>query len=472
VPALPRPLLLGGFAGSVLLAVGGTGAGSLPRPAPGSWAGVEVLASSAEGLSVLLCALGAVILLACWWRLRRVLDDVAPRAVLRAAGLWSVPLLVGPPLASRDVYAYAAQAAITARGFDPYVLGPIEGGGAFSAHVDEVWRGTPSPYGPAYLWPASLLLRLTGSSVVGTVLALRLLAVLGLALTAWALVRLARAHGVPEQRALWLGVLNPLGLLHGVAGAHNDVLMVGLMLAGVAVGLGAAGRAPLLVAAGALVTTGALVKAPAAAALPVLVLAVAGWRERARAGALVGGGAAVVALTVPWLTGLGWGWVGTVDTGRTLLSLFSPSTGLASLVGAAAEASGLVADAATVRDPLLSAAALLAVLVAGALLLLTPRLGPVRALGLALLAVVVLSPTVLPWYLLWGVVPLAAVVGRRWADALGAACGALCLATQPSGRSLVRPPLYGLPLLAAGAAAAVALRAQRVPTPVVHEEDP
>jgi hypothetical protein len=76
-----------------------------------------------------------------------------------------------------------------------------------------------------------------------------------------------------------------------------------------------------------------------------------------------------------------------------------------------------------------------------------------QGLGLALLAVVLLSPTVLPWYVLWAVVPLAAAAGARTAAALGAGCAVLCLTTWPSGRSVVRPPLHGVPTLVATAVA-------------------
>jgi hypothetical protein len=90
----------------------------------------------------------------------------------------------------------------------------------------------------------------------------RLLAVLGLLLAGWALHRLGR------ERALWLGVANPLVLLHLVGGMHNEALMLGLLLAGLAV-------RPLWLAA-VLVTLGALVKLPVLVALLPLVLA--RWR--------------------------------------------------------------------------------------------------------------------------------------------------------------------------------------------------
>ena len=71
---------------------------------------------------------------------------------------------------------------------------------------------------------------------------------------------------------------------------------------------------------------------------------------------------------------------------------------------------------------------------------------------------VALAPVVQPWYLLWGLVLLAAVGGERVVLALGALSVALCLSLLPNGKSLVRPPLYGLPVLAAAALATVEVR--------------
>lgn len=495
---LPRRLLLAGAAGSVLVAVGGVGAGALPRPDPDrGWLGITVLASTAttRSLSTALAVVGVVLLVGAWWRTRRVLDGLAPSALIRATAVWSLPLLVAPPMFSRDVYAYAGQALVAARSLDPYDAGPSAVGGDVAANVDDVWLDTPSPYGPAFLGPASLVLRGTGDDVVPAVLLLRLLAVLGLVLTAWALPRLARACGVPAQRALWLGLANPLGLLHGVAGAHNDALMVGLLVTGLALALRPPPRPPEaassdaspdegrdaprsgarhwgmtrpstptlaswqgLVAAGAVVALAGLVKAPALAALPFLVLAVPGVRARVRAGVALAAGAVATAIAVTLASGLGWGWLSTLTTGRERLSLFSPTTGLGVAVGQVLEAVGAVDDAADAREAVLAIGVLAALAVSAGLLLRVPRLGAVQALGLALLVVVVLSPTVQAWYVLWGVVLLAAVVGPRTAAALGAACLVLCLTVWPGGRSVVRPPLYGVPLVAAAVAAAVVWR--------------
>ena len=122
-----------------------------------------------------------------------------------------------------------------ASGVDPYVWGPGYLNDKFSVSVDAPWQWTPSPYGPVFLWLAGRIVALAGNHLVPAVIMLRLLSVVGLLLVAWALPRLARAHGVPPQRALWLGVANPFVLLHGIGGAHNDTLMVGLLVAGLAI---------------------------------------------------------------------------------------------------------------------------------------------------------------------------------------------------------------------------------------------
>ena len=408
-----RRLLAVGTVGSALVAIGGWGSGALP---PG-WSGF--------GPGTPLVVLGLLLLGAAWWRLRA--------SYVSASVLWSAPLLLAPPLMTRDVYAYVGQAALVVEGVDPYSNGPGVLDGPLVDGIDEVWRDTPSPYGPLWLGLASLVVRVTGDALVPALLGMRLLAVVGLVLAGWALRRLG------GDRALWLGVANPLVLLHLVGGAHNEALMLGLMLAGLAVA-----SLPL---AAVLITAAALVKLPALAALGFVVMARPTWAARVRAGLVT---AAVCGVTAALLSlDLGWGWLSTLDTGRARLSLFSPMTGLGVL---------LPGDA---LDPVLLVGLLLAVGVVAALLWRTPSLGAVRACGIALLAVSVLLPVVQPWYVLWGVLPLAAVARPRLAAAVGAGCLVLALLVWPSGRSVVRPPLYGLPTLLAVAAAGLAWRGYR-----------
>ncbi len=460
---VPRRLLLSGFLATVLLAIGGIGAGAVPRGRDAVAALLHLTWLNDNGPIQAVCTVvmvGALLLLAwSWWQLRHYLDVLSPRAVLVVAGLWSFPLLFAPPLFSRDVYAYAGQGHLVANHIDAYTYGPgdYEPTSSWSYSVDGIWRYSPSPYGPVWLAISGLVLRLVGNNLIPAVLLLRLVAVAGLLLVAWALPRIAHAHGVPAQRALWLGLANPFILLHGVGGAHNDALMVGLLISGIAV----AGRTPdtkRLIGAAVLITTAALVKLPAAAALGFLPMLLPGWPARFRAGAVVLLTTAVTSVTLTTATGLGWGWLHTLDAGSARLSIFSPLTGVGVLAGNAMAKVGLVETPdATIRVVLAIGFAVGGLLALG-LLLRAHRLGPMRALGLTMVAVVALGPIVQPWYLLWGLVLLAAVGNERTLLPLGALSMALCLAIAPNGRSLIRPPLYGAPVLAAVAVATYFVR--------------
>src|SRR6185437_13811002 len=114
-------------------------------------------------------------------------------------------------------------------------VGPASGlglGHVFTLSVPSLWRETPAPYGPLFLWIGEGISRITGENIVEAVLCHRLVVLLGVGLIVWATPRLARRCGVAEVSALWLGAANPLLIMHLVAGIHNEALMLGLMLAG------------------------------------------------------------------------------------------------------------------------------------------------------------------------------------------------------------------------------------------------
>ena len=460
-PIVPRRLLAVGFVGSGLMAFGGVGAGAVPRykDAVAELLHLTVLQKTATGrtVSLVLALVGTTLLAAAWWRLRHVIERVAPRTILLITALWSLPLLLGAPLFSRDVYAYAGQGNLVVGGIDPYTYGPGSLVGKWSFSVDQPWRFSPSPYGPVWLWLSAQCVRISHNHLVPAVLMLRGLSVLGLVMVAWALPRLARAHNRLPQRALWLGLANPFVLIHGIGGAHNDALMIGLLMVALAIAVDRP-TSPRLALAAVLIAIAALVKLPAIAALGFLPMLHPGWRARIRSGFLVGGVAAVTGVLVTSWTGLGWGWVHTLGTGNARLSIFSPVTGVGVLVDHALRWLGVVDTPGEVTRWVFALSFAIAGLVSLTLLLRAHHLGPMQALGLAMVAVVALGPVVQPWYLLWGLVLLAAVGGERVLLALGALSVVLCLTLLPNGRSLIRPPLYGAPLLAAIAFAVFEVR--------------
>ncbi|MDQ2637555.1 MAG: polyprenol phosphomannose-dependent alpha 1,6 mannosyltransferase MptB, partial [Actinomycetota bacterium] len=228
-----------GATGTVLMAIGALGVGARPVVQDPTF-GVRLLnlPSRIQTVSLTMTTTGAVIMALAWLMLGRfVLGDrrMSRSQLDRTLLLWVLPLLIAPPMYSRDVYSYLAQSAIATKGLDPYRVGPATGLGldhVFTLSVPTMWRETPAPYGPLFVWLGEGISAITGENIVAAVLCHRLVVLLGVALIMWATPRLARRCGVAEVSALWLGAANPLLIMHLVAGIHNEALMLGLMLAG------------------------------------------------------------------------------------------------------------------------------------------------------------------------------------------------------------------------------------------------
>lgn len=262
----------------------------------------------------------------------------------------ATPLLLGPPLGSRDVYSYAAVGELAATGQDPYEVGSgVLDDDTVVEAVDPLWRSTPTPYGPAFVGLARLADRVGDRlGLLGSIYAFRLVVLAALALVVGHLPRLARAHGGDPTLALVLVLCNPLTLLHLVSGAHNDALMVGLLVAGLSVAtLGWRDRrhepAPTRAGTAAfaagvvLVTLAAAVKAPAL--LGVVWLA---WQrpapatppiERLRVIVATGGLSLATLAAAGQLTGFGWGWIAASQAVGSVAAYLSPTTQVATVLG-------------------------------------------------------------------------------------------------------------------------------------------
>ena len=410
-----------GLAGSVIVAVAGVGAGSLPRLDPfATWPVLRDI-RGAQAIAVGVVYFGLTLLAAAWVSMgRRVRQGgVSPKDIAVTIGWWLAPLALAPPMWSSDVYSYLAQGEMLLRGINPYHQGPAALGGALGADVPPIWQHAPAPYGPVALGAGAAVMWLTGPHTVPAVLGMRVVALLGVWLTVRYLPRLARNSGVDPAIALWLGAANPLVLAHLVSGAHNDALMIGLMIAGLVLVL----REPLATpgmwrhapagAGVALICLAALVKAPAVVALafavPVLASRLPGraWARWPASAAAIGGLAALIAAAVTALVGSGYGWIHALGNGTVVRNGLSVSTDLGMLVGHSGHALGLLDVTPTIRF-FRGAGLVAAVGVCAWAMLRVYRLGVTRAVGISLTAVVVLAPVVHPWYLLWGFVPLAA----------------------------------------------------------------
>jgi alpha-1,6-mannosyltransferase len=154
------------------------------------------------------------------------------RAVLITIGALHALVLLGPPLLSTDIFSYQAYARIGAvYGANPYLQGPhaIALDPVFP-YIGAKWSYIPSAYGPVFTVFSYVLAPL---SVAASVLAYKSLAVLASLTIVWLVWSAARIRGLDPVRAVALVGLNPLLVVYGVGGGHNDLLMLAAVMGGV-----------------------------------------------------------------------------------------------------------------------------------------------------------------------------------------------------------------------------------------------
>lgn len=437
-----------GTGGSVLLTIAGArlGGGAV------SWWFHPKLLDGVATKVVFYAGVGA--LAVAWLGLGRAIGahPVGPRWLWAVAAAWCLPLALGAPLFSRDVYSYLAQGTIAHLGLSPYREAPAVlaqlGHGHVLAAVDPFWRGTKAPYGPLFIGLVSVIVSFTGAHLIAGVLVVRALDLVGLVLAAVFVPRLARAAGADPARATWLVLLSPLVLLQLVAPAHNDLLMIGVMVAGLALAL--EGRPLWAIALCALAAT---IKVPALAA--AIFVAVAWARpDPSLRGRLIKGAEAAVAVAavgaaVTLITGFGPGWISSslFSTPARVRLAVTPATDiswtLASLlrdVGASVTFRGL--------EPIVRGVAFaVVVVVVLALLRKTETRTLARMLGLALVAFALGGPAVWPWYLCWGLAVFAGWPAAQESRAVLAGVVIGSFLVKPNG--ILALPLGSSPVIAA-----------------------
>ena len=217
---------------------------------------------------------------------------ISRRWAFALIGALHLVIFLGPVLLSTDVFSYIAYARMgVEHGINPYLHGPaVIANDPVFKYVGHDWRQVAIRLRPAVhadLLPAGPARRrrgAVGDEARGAARELR---------HRW------RSSGAARRRAscdpltavLIVGV-NPLYLIYGLGGAHNDLLMMLAMMAAVALTLtrreGAAGARREAWAA-AIIVAGALVKATVAALLPFMIV------SRRRLAPIVGALGALVA---------------------------------------------------------------------------------------------------------------------------------------------------------------------------------
>ncbi|WIM93668.1 polyprenol phosphomannose-dependent alpha 1,6 mannosyltransferase MptB [Actinoplanes oblitus] len=470
-----RTLRWAGFAGALLLFAAGLLGGALP-------------ATGVHHLPVIVLWLtGTGLMGYAWWAGREREHSV--RWVLGTIALWTAPFLFLPPVGSRDFYSYSCQGELYAQGLSPYSATAETLPCTWLDAVPPIWQDTVTPYGPLFVVLAGAIVAAgkalpvapaiadalpprLGSLLLPLVL-FRLVALAGVLAMAAGLPALARRCGVPPARALWLALAGPLVGAHLLGGPHNDAVMLGLLVGGLAVPVRFPRRAVATVAGGVLLGGAVAVKASALIAVPFAVLIVAGARAAGRriglrdlvagtAGVAVPAVATLGGITV--LAGLDFGWVAGLRDSEALVQFTSMPTAVGMTVTYAGQLFDRGFDAVpAVRSVafVLLAVVLVVIWVRSA----RDRVDPVRAAltgaAAAMVATVALAPVFLPWYTLWPLTLLAVTAPGTRAMlliAIGAAFSVL-----PDGSGLVRHLKFPGALLVTGYLVYLGVRRLRRP---------
>jgi Glycosyltransferase family 87 len=312
-------------------------------------------------------------------------------AVLAVAAAIQLLPLGAPLLLSTDAWTYWEYGAIANDGGDPYRETPAQHpeNPAFE-HAGADWRGTTSVYGPAFSLGSQVVAHAVGSSEDGAAWVFKVIAALSiLALTALA-ARLATERRFAAAFVGW----NPVLAIHFAGGGHNDALMMALVLGALA--CAAAGRRR---AAAVLWPLAILIKWIPLVFFALRVLDARASGRRVAHGVFAATAAVVLALAT-WQ--YGWGWLRAsgplADNAGEQTSYAFPHR---------LEQLGLP------HGLTLGLAA--AVLTAGLVLLAREALRGRPHLARAGCLLIVVTPWLTPWYLVWAV-PLAAAEEDRKAQ--------------------------------------------------------
>jgi hypothetical protein len=384
---------------ALLLAVGGAGTdGLLPesvRPVPGWLAGPFGGTGLNLGVAPLIAVFTAMF--GCYVVAASRAERLQPRVVLMVIAALHAVLLLAPPLLSTDVFSYQAYGKIWALyGGNPYLQGP------HAIALDSVypfigakWVNTPSTYGPLF---TALSYPFAHLSIAASALAYKAIATIASLGTVALLWHAARLRGLNPARAVALFAFNPLVLVYGVGGGHNDLLMLMLMMAGLLAFLarrdGLAGAGTVL--AGAVKLTGGLL-------LPFMLAAQhgLGGGARRRRTAVAAGLAGVVSVAF-----------GLVVFGGGQLNLFATlrktqSEGdWHSIPGFISTRLGL-GTVGTITGIALGVL-FVALLVWLVIRVAQDRLDPIDGAAWATVALLLTAGSLLPWYVAW-LLPLAAL---------------------------------------------------------------
>jgi alpha-1,6-mannosyltransferase len=424
-------------------------------PLGGAWPGLTRDTTTLRWLfSSTVIAMYAAYLLALWFR-----AGLSARLVIGCAVAVHLIFVLAPPLALTDVFNYINYARMeVVHHLNPYTTIPILEPHNDPSYALSNWHQLLSPYGPLF---TLITFAVAPLGVAASFWALKVVLAAASLATLALVWRCARLLGRDPVTAVALVGLNPIVLVWGLGGDHNDSLMLLFIVLGfylllrAGVGGAASRESPVAtrpgadsgdaagseasrgsrlgslrsvssaaVLAGAAFVAAAAIKASAAVLIPVVLASLLRSRRRL-AEVVLGMALASVVVGAASLVAFGLHVPDLSTQSRLVTNESVPNLiGLAVGAGGETETLHLVMSAAL-------AAAVLACCVQS-----WRRGSAITASGWASVALLVTLSWVLPWYVLW-VLPLAALSSSRRLRAVVAVLGAYLIVSWAPASTLV-----------------------------------
>jgi alpha-1,6-mannosyltransferase len=381
---------------------------AFPRTGAGpiAWLGPDLHLGGVIALFTVMCV--------CYATLVRHGALLSARVIVAAVLVLHVLMALAPPLMTTDVFSYLMYGRMDAiYKINPYIHGPYAiRYDTYFPLVGAKWSYTPTAYGPLFTGLSALMGHL---HLAAATLTYKLLTVVCSLVAIAGVARAAQRLGRDVAQAVLFVGLNPVLVVFAVGGSHNDMLMMAALCWSIAALTAHRART-----AGGLLVTAVAVKLTAGILLPFALAARRGPAGRTRLGGhqwRMLGGAVLVLMVVSILSTILFG-SGPLQLLRTL-EVIQSNGGRQSVPGFIAWGLGLgrLSHGVVISLQVIDVMVFVWLIVA----VRRHRIDWIAATGWAVVALLVTSTFLLPWYVVW-LLPFAALSDSR---ALRLACIAL-----------------------------------------------